>query len=536
MRLHELHINNFKFFPKQDPKSPLLKIGGKNLLIYGENGSGKSTIYWAIYTLLESAFKHGVEGKEKLTKYFIKNGDYSLVNVHSPKKHNTFIKAVLKDDLGNKSEYLINGEEPVINSAQMNSAIRESNMASDFLNYRVIFRLHHIKHSQDNNLFGWFEDEIFPYILIKPISTTQNVGVLYKILKSGPSKVKDFDNHDKEIFPNPSFKLSEGLTDYKKEIYQNYYQKYLDFENEVQKWNSKISKYIEGITKRANVILKDDFKQNFTIKLIYKKATHDVKSDVNGWKDPVIELTVPLYEGRRKVVKKAHSFLNEAKWSAIGLAIRFAIIEDWTNRPASAELKALIIDDMLLSLDMSNRDIVLNLLLDRYVNDYQLIIMTHDRYFFELAQGKINARNKGDDWFKLEMYEDELNGKKLPLIIKSKTNLERAKSFFKQKEFAASANHLRKATECFVHEYVPKKHHYDKRYNNLNLSQLIDKSRAVARMNGLPPRIIQELALMRTHIFNPGSHYDVYTPIYQNDLKRAIETLEQVAILTNLNL
>ena len=57
MRLHELHINNFKFFPKQDPNSPLLKIDGKNLLIYGENGSGKSTIYWALYTLLESAFK-----------------------------------------------------------------------------------------------------------------------------------------------------------------------------------------------------------------------------------------------------------------------------------------------------------------------------------------------------------------------------------------------------------------------------------------------------------------------------------------------
>jgi hypothetical protein len=40
MRLHELHINNFKFFPKQDPNSPLLKIDGKNLLVYGENGSG----------------------------------------------------------------------------------------------------------------------------------------------------------------------------------------------------------------------------------------------------------------------------------------------------------------------------------------------------------------------------------------------------------------------------------------------------------------------------------------------------------------
>jgi len=191
---------------------------------------------------------------------------------------------------------------------------------------------------------------------------------------------------------------------------------------------------------------------------------------------------------------------------------------------------------MLLSLDMSNRDIVLNILLDRYVNDYQLIMLTHDRYFFELAQGKINARNKGGDWLKLEMYEDSENGKSKPLILKSKTNLERAKSFFMQKEFSAAANHLRKATEYFVFEYVPKKHHYDKRFNDLNLSQLINKSRAVARINGLPTSLIQDLDLMRTHIFNPGSHYDVYTPIFQNDLKRAIETLEQVSTLTNINL
>jgi len=41
---------------------------------------------------------------------------------------------------------------------------------------------------------------------------------------------------------------------------------------------------------------------------------------------------------------------------------------------------------------------------------------------------------------------------------------------------------------------------------------------------------------MRTNLFNPGSHYDVYTPIFQNDLIRTIETLEQISRLTNLNL
>ena len=48
MRLHELHINNFKFFPKQDTKSPLFKIEGKNLLIYSENGENFACFMFAI--------------------------------------------------------------------------------------------------------------------------------------------------------------------------------------------------------------------------------------------------------------------------------------------------------------------------------------------------------------------------------------------------------------------------------------------------------------------------------------------------------
>lgn len=52
-RIKEVHINNFKFFPESEP----IKIDGKNILLYGENGSGKSSFYWALYTLLESSQK-----------------------------------------------------------------------------------------------------------------------------------------------------------------------------------------------------------------------------------------------------------------------------------------------------------------------------------------------------------------------------------------------------------------------------------------------------------------------------------------------
>ncbi len=166
MKLKELHINNFKFFPKQDAKSPLLKIDEKNLLIYGENGSGKSTIYWALYTLLESSFK---DSDDKVEKYFVKGGESGLVNIHAPKKDKAFIKAVLSGGAASK-EYLVSGDSATIQAIRANSSARESGMSSDFINYRVLFKLHHAKHTSDNNLFDWFEDEILPrHITLKKL-------------------------------------------------------------------------------------------------------------------------------------------------------------------------------------------------------------------------------------------------------------------------------------------------------------------------------------------------------------------------------
>jgi energy-coupling factor transporter ATP-binding protein EcfA2 len=533
MKLHELHINNFKFFPKQDPKSPLLKIEGKNLLIYGENGSGKSTIYWALYTLLESAFK---KNEFEVEKYFKKNGAYGLVNIYATKSSPPFIKVVLKDSDGNNpKEYLVNPNLQQIVENMGNSSIRESGMASDFLNYRAIFRLHHIKHSKENNLFGWFEDEIFPYILIESISKTESVDDNYKSLKTGPKKVKDFDEIDKMIFPNLA------MREHPQEAVRKDYAIYKKYSNSVKRWNNKISHYITEITKRANVILKDDFKQNFEFALNFKAATHDVSPYNPNWKDPVIDLHVKKYEGKSNVVKRAHSFLNEAKWSAIGLAIRFAIIEDWTNRPTQAELKALIIDDMLLSLDMCNRDIVLNLLLDRYVNNYQLILMTHDRSFYEFAKRKIAIKGTSKNWLNMEMFEDTLAKFPKPYFKPLNTSLQTAKDYLNQHDYPACGIYLRRRTEELLKNLLPLK--FQKEPSRDDPHELVDKT-----LNGLILELenycitegidyngLKEIKIYKDAILNPLAHNDIDAPFYRSELKSIIEVIERLEKIQRAN-
>ena len=76
-KINTITLSNFKFFGKEET----INIDGKHLLLYGENGSGKSSLFWGIYTLLEASFKQSIE----TDKYFQPFGsnEESLVNIYA---------------------------------------------------------------------------------------------------------------------------------------------------------------------------------------------------------------------------------------------------------------------------------------------------------------------------------------------------------------------------------------------------------------------------------------------------------------------
>ena len=72
-KIDKIAVQNFKFFAKEQ----VISIEGKHLLLYGENGSGKSSIYWSLYTLLEAANKDDVK---EIKKYCWNKGALILSN------------------------------------------------------------------------------------------------------------------------------------------------------------------------------------------------------------------------------------------------------------------------------------------------------------------------------------------------------------------------------------------------------------------------------------------------------------------------
>jgi len=538
MKLKELHINNFKFFPKQNPKSPLLKIDGKNLLIYGENGSGKSTIYWALYTLLESSFK---ATDAEIEKYFLKGGQSSLVNINATKKHNSFIKAVLTGPTGTK-EYLVSGDHATIQSIRTNSHARESGMSSDFINYRVLFKLHYAKHTSDNNLFSWFEDEILPYIRT---NTTASFLEALRGLREGPKKVKNLAGET--VFANSTMRSDPNLAVRKD------YKYYSSWDRKVKSWKKELRTFLRKINARANEILQQQFKQNFEIQLDFVEPKYFVNANAIdpgdslnnlNWSEPEITIKIIKYQGKPNVVKRPHSFLNEAKWTAIGLSIRLAILEDTTYRPSPVDLKCLVLDDVLLNLDMSNRDIVTKYILDNLTNEYQIILSTCDRGYFNWVRNELEFAGLLEDngsWKVYEMYIDEkTKGSKTfeyPKILKSGDELTIATNHYKYHDYPAAANYLRKYAESLLCSWLPKICWEDiqeknKNNNKVALFNIVENGINVFWASfGIDCLEYKQLRKFVKVLLNPLSHADVGVERYKSEIKQIIEVLESVKLL-----
>lgn len=420
-KIDKIILENFKFFQGEE----VLDFNSKNILIYGENGSGKSSLYWGLYTFLQSSLKDDASIK----KYFDKQHKERLINRFANDNDNSSLKLTLKNNENITSTYEISFDS--INTNKTDTEIRKANMASDFINYRLLSKLYHFKNSEDIELFSMFEDEILTYITIE----NENFDEIWKTLKAG-------------LNPRPK------MTD----------QAYKDFQDKLIFFNTKFEIFLQNINRKANDILKDNFNEQIKIFIDYENATYD--DFINGSTTkrnhitiaPKINLHIEFSNDNHKV-DKPHTFLNEARLTAIALSLRFAILKQRLS--VDSILKILVLDDLLISLDMTHRVEVINFILeDEDLKDYQLIVLTHDKGFFQLLQQKISPNN----WKKFEFY----NQNEKQCIKESKNNLEKAKELFENKDYEASSNYLRKETERILKHFLdPNLKCINKEFNSL---------------------------------------------------------------------
>lgn len=520
----QIEIEGFKAFPKNFK----LDLGtGKNLLLYGENGSGKSSLYYALHALLQSVFKD-----DKGAKYF-KPGDTNgaefvinnehLINIFrfNEAKDNTYTPYVRITFDDGKIWRLDNGGLSSENGGN-ESEIRMLNKNSAFINHSYISRFHAARNSEEIDLWNVFYKDILPFHL--PAGETQFIADLY-------NEIVEASTHKPSV---RSLKKS------------------------IDKFNIHLYNLVSHINKNVNTIYNENFRNDgdltLNIQIVYLDE-NDLENNlhehfylaygrVRDGKTTPLTLFAPRIgikiseDGR--TIYKPQSHFNEAKLTAIALAVRFAAMTTAVITPGSF----LALDDMLISLDMSNRMKVIDYIFKEVLPKYKLYIFTHDRLLFTSFKKRINADKLQEDWLCGGVYMHDRDNSidfnlcnPYPIFIEEKDALLSAREYYIMHDYPACGQRLRKWCEDIFERLYPSA-----------LLKSIDGTTGKTIDTSLNDRIVRlndycinesidfnefkDLKIYKDNVLNLVSHYDVSSPIYGNEIlsiMRILSKLSQIA-------
>jgi len=137
MKLNKIALQNFRAFHSFEDK---LKFKNRSVLIYGENGSGKSSIFWALH-----AFVHYYNNEAKSKAYFTQNDEKSLLNIFNT-TDDGFIKITFDDDV----EYAY---DQTGMTTGIQTKLTNLSRVKSFLTYKDLLGLD-MMHSYENELFA----------------------------------------------------------------------------------------------------------------------------------------------------------------------------------------------------------------------------------------------------------------------------------------------------------------------------------------------------------------------------------------------
>ncbi|WP_343747200.1 AAA family ATPase [Fluviicola sp.] len=512
MKIKRIHISNYRaFLVNNDQESSRYTIdlpNGENLLIYGENGSGKSSLFRALKDFFNVASNTG--------KPFQKNLFYEEGNTSDE----PFIDIEIDDNSHHRfssdgNQYLLINNESGVDT----NYITQANITNGFISYRDLLKLHFRQDNQEPDLVSLFlgQDGLFSDMVVPAPAQPEN-KIAYKDLwiKCGGLN-------------------QEALTDY----------------------NTNVATLFGELETKANILLAF-FQKECSLKIQYT----DGEIIDGALSSPAISFKVKLFG---KNLPEHDDMLNEARLTAIAISVFLA--HQLCIPPA--ELKILFLDDIFIGLDMSNRIPLLKILTSDDLGDrssfkgVQIFLTTYDREWFNVAKSYLEG------WEKTEFYVDNHSHNiERPFIRKSDTYRERAEYHLTKGDYPACANYLRKAFEKELKRILPENVLYpgfngtsgdnsvitlSKRnfsisendnawfyklkeeedtdvdtFRFISLQQMIDQFKKLVNQYEIPFLLIDELTGIKNRLLNPLSHDDLKSSIFKVELITGFKILDEL--------
>ena len=478
MKIQTLSLTDFRAFPGPAPTT--FELEGKNLLVYGENGSGKSSLFHALRGFFSPAPPPDLRSlKNSFSKASL---EHLAVNVvfddGTFERWGMALQAPRRSTAGEMVGPFIEHLHPVHRASGQSTAVRSAARMASCLDYRSLLATNYKNDDGPVNLF----EPVVSALLADyfDLGANKTIAQLWKLVQeSVPTR-----NTGRQIGI-----CLQACTTFNTALRTALSRLLIDLNQLLPKLSAS-GVQVEGF----------DFPG-----VTYLGQITDLK--MLGTKQIGLKLNyrgVPL--------DRPQNYLNEARLSALGLALYLAGRLACAPR-ATPHLKLLVLDDVLVGLDHSNRMPVLNVLKD-YFSEWQIVLLTHDRGWFDLARQHLPS-----GWTCYEVYEGD-QGATAPIPIVRKTLkrpapalLQKARELLAQGYVEAAANYVRQAFETGLRaacELKSIKLPYKQDLTDHKAQDLLNGLKTWSGSLSVPKAnwdaALQQLELMKDVVMNPYSH------------------------------
>lgn len=511
VRIAKITISDFRAFPGGSRFVFDLGADGKNLLLHGENGAGKSSLFHALRLLFSP---------EVPARSFAENA-----NVFVP--GDAANPGVVAVDLtaGTPVDYRWDAGNPHPAANAGDTTFREAARRSVFLDYKALLQTSLPHEGQESvDLFDLVVKTLLRGVEFPGGPEVRSAWEDLEAFTPRRPPPRDSDQtpedyaEDMEEWPSDDEQLRTAAEEF---------------------WNL-FSQLVGRIVPRANQYLTEYLQPYLTIEL-----RPDPETQVGVTPHRKLLLTA-TYAGHK--IEHPAQFLNEARLSAIALALYLAATIE-TKPPAAPVVsingvsciapRLLFLDDPLLGLDLAHRSTLIKLLQRDEFTGWQIFLLTYDPNWFEMASDALDAGGTQSNkrWVTHRLHAKlHQAGWEMPLLLNDAPFLDRASSYIEDGDYKAAGVYLRGAFESMLRDLCLERSQHVPLKENLRDYKSEDLWPVVAKyvVKGAGPLVDEglkaEIELQRRYVLNPLCHNDPARPT-REETRRAHAALSRLHAL-----
>jgi energy-coupling factor transporter ATP-binding protein EcfA2 len=499
IRITSIKLTNCRaYFGKYEP---ILLENGQNLIIYGENGSGKSSLFKA----MENYFARSLDPSVT----FIKNRYFetepgSIEIIFSSFDATDGSRIAGPDQLTTFGSDFSNNNETYIRSASL---------IKGFLDYSNLLDVYLHKESRPN---------LFNLIVLNLL------GNQFAVRSGGDFRFKQKWNE-----------LQHNLITDSRTRKSRQHQLSLI---ELRQYHTHLNSTLTSVFNELNRLLSTYF-GDFQVSLSYELPEFTFQYGAKWQWNTIASLKLRVFKDGVDISHDYRDSLNEARLSAFAICLYLASLKENPD----LELKLIYLDDVFIGLDAGNRIPILDILTNEF-KDYQIIISTYDRHWFELAKRRFKALSQVN-WLPVEFYvgQYEYNGGSIarPIVVLGNEYYDLGIKYLHDRskpDYPAASNYFRKSLEELITTYIPKWETADAENTQIpdyQLTTLCNRTILFLDRTEQDTAYISNIISLLPALLHPLSHHEISAQVYKKELllvEESITRLKEQLISLNIPL